>query len=87
LLKKRLFGDHYNYTRVGINKEKKYLLQEQKNTEIEKNNLILLQKIQNISKRSIVMSPIRRVATQDGDQFDTGGRARADNTLINKIRY
>jgi hypothetical protein len=72
---------------VGINKEKKYLLQEQKNTEIEKNNLILLQKIQNISKRSIVMSPIRRVATQDGDQFDMGGRARADNTLINKIRY
>lgn len=27
LLKKRLFGEHYNYTRVGLNKEKKYLIQ------------------------------------------------------------
>ena len=26
LLKKRLFGEHYNHARVGLNKEKKYLL-------------------------------------------------------------
>jgi len=31
---KRLFGDHYNFSKVGLNKEKKYMIEEQKNTEI-----------------------------------------------------
>lgn len=63
LLKKRLFGEHYNYTKVGLNKEKQYLLQEQKNTEIERNNLILLQKIQKITKRSPGADPPKRLNT------------------------
>jgi hypothetical protein len=33
-LQKRLFGEHYNYSKIGLNKEKKYLIQEQRNTEI-----------------------------------------------------
>lgn len=41
-LQKRLFGEHYNYSKVGLNKEKKYLLEELKNTEIERSNRILL---------------------------------------------
>jgi len=31
-MQKRLFGDHYNYSKVGLNKEKKYMIEEQKNT-------------------------------------------------------
>ena len=42
LLQRRLFGEHFNYQRVGINKDKKYLLEEQRNTEIERSNRILL---------------------------------------------
>ena len=39
--KKCVFGEHYNYRQVGLNKEKKYLLEEEKNTEIERANRIL----------------------------------------------
>lgn len=31
-MQKRLFGEHYNYSKVGLNKEKKYMIEEQKNT-------------------------------------------------------
>jgi hypothetical protein len=68
-LKKRIFGEHYNYARVGLNKEKRYLLQEQKNTEIERHNLILLQKIQKISRRTPLLDPIRRLNTQQDASF------------------
>lgn len=71
-LKRRLFGEHYNYSKVGLNKEKKYLLQEQKNTEIERNNLILLQKIQKIAKRGPPIDPSQRSITQDDDDSELG---------------
>lgn len=29
---KRIFGEHYNYSKVGLNKEKKYMIEEQRNT-------------------------------------------------------
>lgn len=41
-LQKKIFGDHYNYSKIGLNKEKKFLLEEQRNTEIERSNRILL---------------------------------------------
>lgn len=31
---RRIFGEHYNFSKVGLNKEKKYMIEEQKNTEI-----------------------------------------------------
>ena len=31
-VQRKLFGDHYNYSKVGLNKEKKYMIEEQKNT-------------------------------------------------------
>lgn len=88
LLKRRLFGEHYNHTRVGLNKEKQYLLQEQKNTEIERNNLILLQKIQKITKRSPGLDLPRRLNTQREVCFEQGeGSARTNNMRINRLRY
>jgi hypothetical protein len=32
VMQKKLFGEHYNFSKVGLNKEKKYLIEEQKNT-------------------------------------------------------
>ena len=29
---RRIFGDYFNYSKVGLNKEKKYMLEEEKNT-------------------------------------------------------
>lgn len=66
-LQRRLFGDHYNYSKIGLNKEKKYLIQEQRNTEIERSNRILLEKIQSISKRSVPIALKKRAFTQEAD--------------------
>jgi hypothetical protein len=41
-LQQKIFGQHFNYNKVSLNKEKKYLIQEEKNTEIERANRILL---------------------------------------------
>jgi hypothetical protein len=45
---KKIFGEHYNYGKHGLNKEKKYMLEEERNTEIERANRILLEKIKKI---------------------------------------
>lgn len=66
-LQRRIFGEHFNYSKVGLNKEKKYLMQEQRNTEIERSNRILLEKIQRISKRSVPNPPRNRANTQVHD--------------------
>lgn len=63
-LQKRLFGEHYNYSKIGLNKEKKYMLEEQKNTQIERSNRILLEKIQKIAKRSVPNGLRKRAFTQ-----------------------
>lgn len=31
-MQKRLFGEHYNYSKIGLNREKKFMIEEQKNT-------------------------------------------------------
>lgn len=67
-MQKRLFGEHYNYSKVGLNKEKKYMIEEQKNTEIERSNRILLEKIQKISKRSVPNGLRKRAFTQEPEE-------------------
>ena len=67
VMRKKIFGEHYNFSKVGLNKEKKYMLEEQKNTEIERSNRILLEKIQRISKRSGSKDHRKRTMTEHGE--------------------
>ena len=67
-LQRKLYGQHYNYSKVGLNKEKKYLLEQQRNTEIQRSNRILLEKIQRISKRSVTLAGRRRIFTQEDEK-------------------
>ena len=52
--KKSIFGDHYNYNYNNslLNKEKKYMIEEERNTQIERANRILFEKIKKIGQRS-----------------------------------
>jgi hypothetical protein len=83
-LQKRLFGDHYNHSKVGLNKERKYLLEEQKNTEIERANLILLTKIQKIAKRSALGDIKKRVFTQMPERDSSEKSKTKDSRIVNR---
>jgi hypothetical protein len=49
---------------VGLNKEKKYMLEEQRNTEIERANRILFEKLQKIGRRGNSNPKRHRIYTE-----------------------
>ena len=61
---RKIFGDHYNYNKIGLNKDKKMWLEEQRSSEIERNNLILLQKLKRLHANPVRNKVLRRIMTQ-----------------------
>lgn len=62
--RKQIFGEHFNYSRVGLNKEKKYMLEQERNTEIERANRILFEKIKRIGQRSMNVIPKEKIVPE-----------------------
>ena len=60
---RKIFGDHYNYNKIGLNKDKKIWMEEQRSSEIERSNLILLQKLKQIHVNPVRNQVFRRVIT------------------------
>lgn len=65
IYQRRLFGEYYNYNKIGLNKDKKVWIEEQRSTEIERNNQILLEKLKRIHVNPARNKVLRRVATQE----------------------
>ena len=53
---RRMYGNYFNYNTHKLNHGKRFRLEEDRNTEIERSNRILLEKIQHIFKRSNIRS-------------------------------